>query len=296
MAEVIFFLAAIGAIGGAVAVVRFESPFYSVLALVVHLISLSLLFLLLMAEFLAAAQLIVYAGAVMVLYVFVVSYVGGTAEPLEQGGVPRTLAPIFGVALLVAERGWGLFNLAGLPPWGRIVLGVIALDLIIYAQHYVFHHVPVLWRLHRMHHADLDIDVTTGLRFHPLEILLSLAIKMAAVVALGVPALAVLIFEVLLNATSMFNHSNVALPRWLEPVARWIVVTPQMHQVHHSIVRAETDSNFGFNLPWWDRLFGTYCAQPSAGEQAVTIGLPIFRNVAETRIVKLLTQPFRDAS
>ena len=210
----------------------------------------------------------------------------------------RLLVPItaVGVALLVAERGWGLFNLAGLPPWGRIVLGVIALDLIIYAQHYVFHHVPVLWRLHRMHHADLDIDVTTGLRFHPLEILLSLAIKMAAVVALGVPALAVLIFEVLLNATSMFNHSNVALPRWLEPVARWIVVTPQMHQVHHSIVRAETDSNFGFNLPWWDRLFGTYCAQPSAGEQAVTIGLPIFRNVAETRIVKLLTQPFRDAS
>ncbi len=146
-----------------------------------------------------------------------------------------------------------------------------------------------------MHHADLDIDVTTGVRFHPLEILLSLAIKMAAVMALGVPALAVLIFEVLLNATSMFNHSNVALPPRLEPLARWMVVTPQMHQVHHSIERAETDSNFGFNLPWWDRLFGTYRARPAAGEQAMTIGLPIFRDVAELRIVRLLTQPFRNA-
>jgi sterol desaturase/sphingolipid hydroxylase (fatty acid hydroxylase superfamily) len=153
----------------------------------------------------------------------------------------------------------------------------------------------VLWRLHRMHHADLDIDVSTGVRFHPLEILLSLAIKMAAVLALGVPALAVLLFEVLLNATSMFNHSNVALPPRLEPIARWLVVTPQMHQVHHSIERAETDSNFGFNLPWWDRLFGTYRAKPAAGEERMTIGLPIFRDVAELAIVRLLTQPFRDA-
>jgi sterol desaturase/sphingolipid hydroxylase (fatty acid hydroxylase superfamily) len=200
-----------------------------------------------------------------------------------------------GVALIAAERGWGLFPLLGVPGWGATVAGVIALDLVIYAQHVVFHHVPVLWRLHRMHHADLDIDVTTGVRFHPLEILLSLAIKMAAVVALGVPALAVLIFEVLLNATSMFNHSNVALPPWLEPLARWLVVTPQMHQVHHSIERAETDSNFGFNLPWWDRLFGTYRAKPAAGEQAMTIGLPIFREAAELRIVRLLTQPFRNA-
>jgi sterol desaturase/sphingolipid hydroxylase (fatty acid hydroxylase superfamily) len=171
---------------------------------------------------------------------------------------------------------------------------VIALDLVIYAQHVVFHHVPVLWRLHRMHHADLDIDVTTGVRFHPLEILLSLAIKMAAVVVLGVPALAVLIFEVLLNATSMFNHSNVALPRRVEPVARWIVVTPQMHQVHHSAERAETDSNFGFNLPWWDRLFGTYRAEPAAGERDMKIGLPIFRDVADSTVVHLLTQPFRN--
>ena len=208
----------------------------------------------------------------------------------------RLLVPTaaVGVALIAAGRGWGLFNLLGLPAGAAIPAGVVALDLVIYTQHVVFHHVPLLWRLHRMHHADLDIDVSTGVRFHPLEILLSLAIKMAAVVALGVPALAVLIFEVLLNATSMFNHSNVALPPRLEPFARWIVVTPQMHQVHHSIERAETDSNFGFNLPWWDRLFGTYRAKPAAGEQGMTIGLPIFREVAELAIVRLLTQPFRN--
>jgi sterol desaturase/sphingolipid hydroxylase (fatty acid hydroxylase superfamily) len=143
----------------------------------------------------------------------------------------RLLVPTaaVGVSLIVVSRGWGLFAMLGLPAWAAIALGVIALDLVIYTQHVVFHHVPVLWRLHCMHHADLDIDATTGVRFHPLEILLSLAIKMAAVVALGVPAPAVLIFEVLLNATSMFNHSNVALPPRLEPIARWIVVTPQMH-------------------------------------------------------------------
>ncbi len=209
----------------------------------------------------------------------------------------RLLVPTaaVGVALIATARGWGLFPLMGLLGWAAIVAGVVALDLVIYVQHVIFHHVPALWRLHRMHHADLDLDVTTGVRFHPLEILLSLAIKMAAVVALGVPALAVLIFEVLLNATSMFNHSNVALPPRLEPIARWIVVTPQMHQVHHSIERSETDSNFGFNLPWWDRLFGTYREKPAAGEQAMTIGLPIFRDVAESRIVRLLTQPFRSA-
>lgn len=208
----------------------------------------------------------------------------------------RLLAPIsaVGMALIATENGWGLLALLGLPTWAAIFMGVIALDLVIYVQHVVFHHVPPLWRLHRMHHADIDIDVTTGLRFHPLEILVSLAIKLAAIAALGVPAVAVLIFEVLLNATSMFNHSNVALPAWLEPIARWIVVTPQMHQVHHSIVRRETDSNFGFNLPWWDRLFGTYRAEPAAGEKGVVIGLPIFRNAAEMHIVRLLTQPFRN--
>lgn len=175
-----------------------------------------------------------------------------------------------------------------------LVAGVIALDLVIYAPHVVFHHVSWLWRFHRMHHADLDIDVTTGVRFHPVEILLSLAIKVATVAALGMPAVAVLIFEVLLNATSMFNHSNVTLPPRLEPIVRWLTVTPQMHQVHHSVVRAETDSNFGFNLPWWDRLFGTYRAAPAGGDNGVKIGLPIFRDIAELRIARLLTQPFRN--
>ncbi len=190
----------------------------------------------------------------------------------------RLLVPTaaVGVALTASDRGWGLFSLAGVPSWAAILFGVIALDLVIYVQHCVFHHVPLLWRLHRMHHADLDIDVSTGVRFHPLEILISLAIKIAAVVVLGVPAVAVLIFEVLLNATSMFNHSNIALPPRFEPIARWFIVTPQMHQVHHSIERAETDSNFGFNLPWWDRLFGTYRAEPAAGEHNMIIGLPIF--------------------
>ena len=198
------------------------------------------------------------------------------------------------VALIAAENGWGLFTLLGLPYWAALAIGVIVLDLVIYTQHYVFHHAPLLWRLHRMHHADLDIDVTTGLRFHPLEILISLGIKIVAVLALGVPAVAVVVFEVLLNATAMFNHSNVALPPWLDRWARWIIVTPQMHQVHHSIVRAETDSNFGFNLPWWDRMFGTYRAEAAAGERDMIIGLPFFRDVAESKIMRLITQPFRN--
>ena len=198
-----------------------------------------------------------------------------------------------GAALLASDRGWGLLNALALPGWLSVVGGFVLLDFVIYLQHVVFHHVPVLWRLHRMHHADLDIDVTTGVRFHPVEILLSMLIKIAVVIAFGIPAMAVLIFEIALNATSMFNHSNVALPPALEPIARWLVVTPQMHQVHHSIERTETDSNFGFNLPWWDRLFGTYRAAPAAGEQGLIIGLPIFRDPGELRVDRLLTQPFR---
>jgi len=214
---------------------------------------------------------------------------------LIDAAAVKLLGPVtvVGAALVAAEKGWGLFPSIDLPYWAAVLFGVIALDLTIYLQHVVFHHVPWLWRLHRMHHADLDIDVTTGVRFHPVEIVLSILIKIVAVVVAGVPAFGVVIFEVLLNVTSLFNHGNVALPPRLERLARWIVVTPQMHQVHHSIERAETDSNFGFNLPWWDRLFGTYRAKPSAGEQGMTIGLPIFRDVAELAIVRLLTQPFR---
>jgi sterol desaturase/sphingolipid hydroxylase (fatty acid hydroxylase superfamily) len=153
--------------------------------------------------------------------------------------------------------------------------------------------VPWLWRLHRMHHADLDIDVTTGLRFHPVEILLSMLIKIATVALLGIPAAAVVAFEVVLNATSMFNHSNAAMPARLDRVVRLIVVTPDMHRVHHSVVTEETNSNFGFNVPWWDWLFGTYRTEPAAGHDGVTIGLPIFRDRRELRLDRLLTQPFR---
>jgi sterol desaturase/sphingolipid hydroxylase (fatty acid hydroxylase superfamily) len=161
-------------------------------------------------------------------------------------------------------------------------------------QHVLFHAVPVLWRLHRMHHADQEIDVTTGARFHPIEILLSMGIKLGIVAALGAPAVAVLIFEVLLNATAMFNHSNARMPAWLDRPLRWVVVTPDMHRVHHSIVARETNSNFGFNLPWWDRLFGTYRGQPAAGHEAMTVGIEQFREPAEQRLDRMLTQPFRD--
>jgi sterol desaturase/sphingolipid hydroxylase (fatty acid hydroxylase superfamily) len=194
---------------------------------------------------------------------------------------------------LVAEKnGWGLLNVFQVPFWPAAVVSVVALDLVVYWQHVVFHHVPWLWRVHRMHHADVEMDVTTGLRFHPFEILLSLAIKIAAVLALGAPAAAVVVFEVLLNGTSMFNHSNVALPPRLDRFARWFVVTPQMHEIHHSVERPETDSNFGFNLPWWDRLFGTYREKAAAGDNVV-IGLPAFRDASESKISRLLTQPFR---
>jgi sterol desaturase/sphingolipid hydroxylase (fatty acid hydroxylase superfamily) len=199
-----------------------------------------------------------------------------------------------GAALFAAGRGYGLFNLAGIRLSIASLLGFLALDLIIYLQQVVFHKVPLLWRLHRMHHADLDVDVTTGVRFHPFEILISLVIKIAVVIALGIPAVAVVLFEVVLNATSMFNHANVAMPSWLDRALRLIVVTPDMHRVHHSIVRQETDSNFGFNLPWWDRLFGTYRQEPAAGHDAITIGLPIFRDPHELRLDRLLTQPFRN--
>jgi sterol desaturase/sphingolipid hydroxylase (fatty acid hydroxylase superfamily) len=208
----------------------------------------------------------------------------------------RLLFPIgaVGLALLAEARGWGLFNAFDVPVWATIPLCVILLDLAIYLQHVLFHAVPALWRLHRMHHADLEFDVTTGIRFHPIEIVLSMGIKFGMVAALGTPAVAVLIFEILLNATSMFNHGNVKLPGRLDRVLRWIVVTPEMHRVHHSIKPRETNSNFGFNLPWWDRLFGTYRDQPEAGHIGMTIGIEQFRDAREQRLDRMLTQPFRD--
>jgi sterol desaturase/sphingolipid hydroxylase (fatty acid hydroxylase superfamily) len=199
-----------------------------------------------------------------------------------------------GLALVAEAKGWGLFHALALPMWVSVPVAVLALDLAIYLQHVLFHAVPALWRLHRMHHADLEFDVTTGARFHPIEILLSMGIKLGVIAALGAPAVAVLAFEVLLNATSMFNHSNVRMPVWFDRVLRLIVVTPDMHRVHHSIAARETNSNFGFNLPWWDRLFGTYRDQPAAGHEAMTIGIEQFRDPAEQRLDHMLTQPFRD--
>lgn len=198
-----------------------------------------------------------------------------------------------GVALVCEALGWGLLRWIGSPLWAATLISLILLDLAIYLQHVLFHWVPPLWRLHRMHHADLDIDVTTGVRFHPIEIMLSLLIKLAVVAGLGVPALAVLIFEVLLNATSLFNHSNVRMGPAADRIVRWLVVTPDMHRVHHSIIRAETDSNFGFNFPWWDRLFGTYRPQPKEGHLGMTIGIDAFRDPAELRLDRMLAQPFR---
>ena len=207
--------------------------------------------------------------------------------------VLRLTFPILavGLALMAETRGWGLFNAVDLPLWLSIVLSILLLDLAIYGQHVLFHAVPGLWRLHRMHHADLEFDVTTGLRFHPIEIVLSMVIKLAVVAALGAPAVAVLVFEVLLNATALFNHANIRLPAAVDRVLRWIVVTPDMHRVHHSVIPAETNSNFGFNLPWWDQLLGTYRAQPKAGHEAMTIGIAQFRTRRDLWLDKMLIQP-----
>lgn len=198
-----------------------------------------------------------------------------------------------GLAVIAADRGWGLFNQIALPGWIAGIAAFLLLDLVIYGQHRLFHAVPLLWRLHRVHHADLEIDVTTGIRFHPGEIVLSMLLKLAAVLVIGAPAVAVLVFEVALNASSMFNHANLKLPDSLDATLRRLIVTPDMHRVHHSIVRRETDSNFGFNLSAWDRWLGTYRAQPKAGHEGMTIGLAQFRDPAELRLDRLLLQPLR---
>jgi sterol desaturase/sphingolipid hydroxylase (fatty acid hydroxylase superfamily) len=206
----------------------------------------------------------------------------------------RLLIPLaaVGLATIGAERGWGLFNNLSLATWLAVLLSVVLLDLAIYLQHVMFHAVPALWRLHRMHHADLDFDVTTGARFHPIEILLSMIIKMGLVAALGPPVVAVVVFEVVLNATAMFNHGNVRIPAALDRVLRWVVVTPDMHRVHHSVRQRETNSNFGFNLPWWDRLFGTYRDQPAGGHLGMTIGIEQFRAPRDLWLDRMLIQPF----
>ena len=196
------------------------------------------------------------------------------------------------MAVKAQQSGWGFLNNFDLPFWLNCVIGIVALDLTIYLQHVMFHAIPTLWRLHMMHHADLDYDLTTGLRFHPLEMILSMGIKIAVIAALGPPAAAVLIFEVLLNGLAMFNHGNIKLPLNIDRAIRYIIVTPDMHRVHHSVIISETNSNYGFNLPWWDRLFGTYCDQPAKGHDDMTIGLSQFRDPQKLTLPWLLVLPF----
>ncbi|MFC1896667.1 sterol desaturase family protein [Thermodesulfobacteriota bacterium] len=204
------------------------------------------------------------------------------------------LFPVLAVTMAVkAQQGdWGFLNSLNMPPWLAFVAAIIALDGIIYLQHVMFHAVPTLWRLHMVHHADLDYDVTTGLRFHPVEIVISMLIKLSAVAVLGPPVIAVVIFEVILNGMAMFNHGNIRLPQALDRILRLFVVTPDMHRVHHSWFPFETNANFGFNLSWWDRLFGTYRAQPRNGHEGMTIGLRQFRDASRLTILHLLAMPF----
>jgi sterol desaturase/sphingolipid hydroxylase (fatty acid hydroxylase superfamily) len=196
-------------------------------------------------------------------------------------------------AVYAQGQGWGLIAISGLPAWGAFLAGLAALDLAIYFQHRVFHAVPALWALHRVHHSDTMFDTTTGVRFHPIEIGLSLAIKLAVIAATGAPPEAVFAFEVLLNASSLFNHANIRMPAALERAVRMVLVTPDMHRIHHSVRREETDSNFGFSVSWWDRLFGTYRAEPADGQLGLTIGLPAYRDAASQTLGRLLLQPFR---
>ena len=202
-------------------------------------------------------------------------------------------AAAVGVAFLAQQHNWGLLNVFQVPFLLTVIISVGVMDFVIYVQHVMFHALPLLWRLHRVHHADLDFDVTTGARFHPIEIILSMLIKFATILVLGPPIVSVVIFEVLLNGTAMFNHSNVRLPVKLDKVLRWFVVTPDMHRVHHSIEEDEANSNYGFNLPWWDRFFGTYRDQPEKGHEDMIIGIHQYRNQKQVdQLPGMLLLPF----
>ena len=208
--------------------------------------------------------------------------------------VLRVLVPAgaLGISVWIGRQGWGAFNYMNWPIWIEVILSVILLDFVIYLQHLMFHAVPLLWRLHMMHHADLDYDLTTGTRFHPIEIIISMGIKASAISVLGASPVAVIIFEVLLNGTAMFNHGNLYIPLGIDRILRLMVVTPDMHRVHHSVFPSETNSNFGFNLPWWDRLMGTYRAQPTKGHDGMTIGLNQFRDPARLTLPRIIALPF----
>ncbi len=199
-----------------------------------------------------------------------------------------------GIAIAAQKSEVGLFQWISLPNWIEGFASLMILDFAIYLQHVMFHAVPVLWRLHRVHHADLDFDVTTGTRFHTLEIALSMGIKWAVIVLVGASPLSVLLFEVVLNATAMFNHGNVQVPLRMDRFLRWVVVTPDMHRVHHSVLKDEANSNFGFNFPWWDRLMGTYHPQPLGGHDKMTIGLAEFRGPSVNQFHWMLLMPFKN--
>lgn len=222
--------------------------------------------------------------SIVALDSFVVRLMGALAIPLVA----------VAAAIYAARQGWGLFNWLDWPVWLEWLAAILILDLAIWFQHLVSHKVPVLWRLHRMHHADVDIDVTTAIRFHPIEIALSMLWKIVCVVALGAAPEAVILFEIILNGCAMFNHANVALPQSVDRVLRLFIVTPDMHRVHHSVIRREHDSNYGFNLSVWDRLFGTYTPQPEKGHEGMTIGLTPYQSVDPTRLGWSLLLPFRN--
>jgi len=206
----------------------------------------------------------------------------------------RFLIPVLAVSVAqyVNQSGWGLLNLVDLPFWLDCVIAIIALDMLIYWQHVASHHLPVLWRFHKVHHADRDIDVTTGARFHPIEIGLSMLYKFVCIAVIGAPIMAVFIFEVVLNASAMFNHSNVRLSKGLDSVLRKFIVTPDMHRVHHSIIVPETNSNYGFFLSAWDRLFSSYIAQPAKGHDGMTIGLEEYQDTQPASLIWSLKIPF----
>ena len=200
-----------------------------------------------------------------------------------------------GVAIFVSEHNWGLLNYVQLPSFAAAAISIVVLDFVIYFQHVLMHAIPALWRLHRVHHADLDYDFTTGVRFHPLEIIVSMLIKFVAILILGPPVAAVVIFEIILNASSMFNHGNIKLPAALDRILRLLIVTPDMHRIHHSVEKDESNRNFGFNLSLWDRFFGTYRRQPRAGHEEMVVGIQNYRELRDvTSIHGLLLLPFRN--
>ncbi|MCH9809365.1 MAG: sterol desaturase family protein [Alphaproteobacteria bacterium] len=224
--------------------------------------------------------------AIVAIDTAVVRLMGALAVPLVA----------VAAAVYAESRGWGLFNVIGLPNWLEFILALLILDLAIWFQHFVSHKVPMFWQLHQVHHADVDIDVSTAIRFHPVEIALSMLWKIVLVFVFGPSALAVVVFEVILNGCAMFNHANIALPKRLDALLRLVIVTPDMHRVHHSVIQSEHDTNFGFNLSIWDRLFGTYTAQPDKGHDAMTIGLNSYQSANPTKLLWSLALPFKSQS